>query len=84
MRFRLEEVASPFDQSEGVRDLAFFNYPNPGGAKGSLDVEGQDGVRAAIEWRKPRQSRKNPPSVEEGEEREERAETPHFRFPLPV
>ena len=47
--------------NQKAREISFFKYPNPGGANGSLDVEGQDGVRAAIEWRKLRQSKESPP-----------------------
>ena len=72
-----------FDQSEGKRDIAFRISESGKKWRRSLDVEKQDGVRAAVEWRKSRQSRKkNPPSDggKGGKKRNRKRSTSAFHF----
>ena len=69
-----------FDQSEGRRDIASRISEYGKKWRGSLDVEKQDGVRVAVEWRKSRQSRKR--ILHPTEEEEERKGTGNARLPL--
>ena len=58
MWFRLEEIVCPFWPIRGHETYRFLNIRIPEEWRRSLDVAKQDGVRAVLEWRKSRQSRK--------------------------